>query len=323
MKNVKIVSTGQYTPDNIVTNFDLEKIVDTSDEWIRSRTGISKRRIAVDEDNSQIAFKAAKNALDKAGIDPEEIDLIVLGTCSSDYHVPSTACVVQGLLGAKNAVAFDITAACSGLIYGLKIAKQFMIEPRYKKALVIGSEVLSRLLDWNDRNTCVLFGDGAAAVLLERTEEDCGIKDIDIFSDGAAGMSLTCKTRPLKNMCVDNENPLDYIKMSGADIFKFAVKVISKNVQGILDRNGLTMEDIKYIVPHQANVRIIDTAARKLKVPVDKFYVNLPEYGNTSAASIGIALNEMYEKELVQKGDKIIIVGFGGGLSWGYALVEC
>lgn len=323
MKNVKIIATGQYTPDNIVTNFDLEKLVDTNDEWIRTRTGISKRRISDGEDNTDLAFKAAKSALDKQGIDPLEIDLIIVATCSSNYHVPSTACVVQSLLGAKNAVAFDITAACSGLIYGLKIAKQFMSEGRYKKSLVIGSEVLSRLINWEDRNTCVLFGDGASAVVLEQTEEDLGIKDIDIFSDGASGMSLTCKTRPLNNMSIQSEEELDYIKMTGADIFKFAVKVITKNVQGILERNGLNMEDIKYIVPHQANIRIIETAAKRLKTPLEKFYTNLSEYGNTSAASIGIALNEMYEKGLVEKGDKIIIVGFGGGLSWGYALVEC
>ncbi|MCM1992311.1 beta-ketoacyl-ACP synthase III [Oceanirhabdus seepicola] len=322
MKNVKIIATGQYTPDNIVTNFDLEKIVETSDEWIESRTGISKRRISDGEDTSQLAFKAGKNALDKNSILPEDIDLIIVATCSPDYHVPSTACVVQGLLGAHNAVAFDITAACSGLIYGMKIAKQFMMEERYKKALVIGSEVLSRIIDWKDRNTCVLFGDGASAVVLEQTDENIGIKDIDIYSDGAAGMALTCKTRPLRNLCVESDEELDHIQMSGSDIFRFGVKVIAKNVKDVLERNNLTINDIKYIVPHQANTRIIETAARKLKVSSDKFYTNLSEYGNTSAASIGIALNEMMEKNLIQRGDKFIMVGFGGGLSWGYALVE-
>ncbi len=322
MKNVKIIATGKYTPNNIVTNFDLEKIVETSDEWIESRTGISKRRISNGEDTSQLAFKAAKNALDKKGILPEDIDLIIVATCSPDYHVPSTACIVQGLLGAHNAVAFDITAACTGLIYGLKIAKQFMMEARYKKALVIGSEVLSRLLDWKDRNTCVLFGDGASSVVLEQTDENIGIKDIDIYSDGAAGMSLICKTRPLRNLYVESDEELDHIQMSGSDIFRFAVKVIAKNITDVLERNNITMNDIKYIVPHQANTRIIETAARKLKVSSDKFYTNLSEYGNTSAASIGIALNEMMEKNLIQRGDKFIMIGFGGGLSWGYALVE-
>lgn len=321
MKEVKILSFGSYVPERIVTNEELMSVVETTDEWISSRTGIKERRISEGDNTSDLAYKAAKMALERANIRPEDIDLIVLATTSPDNFTPATACVVQGLLGASKAFCFDINAACSGFLFALNTASQFIKTGQCKNALVIGAEVLSKIVDWTDRNTCVLFGDGAGAVVITASDVP-GILSVHSGSDGSKGMVLTCPAAPLTNMLLKDEATKCYIAMNGKEVFKFAARVIPDSVVRVLTETNLTLEDIKYIVPHQANMRIIESAAKKLGVGIDKFYINLHKFGNTSSASIPIALNEMYENGLLSKGDKIIAVGFGGGLTWGAALIE-
>jgi 3-oxoacyl-[acyl-carrier-protein] synthase III len=322
MNFVKIIGTGRYTPENIVTNNDIAEFLDTSDEWIRTRTGISERRISKNENVGELGLKASKEALKKAGLDGSELDLIIVATTAPDYYMPNIASRLQKDLGAKKAVGFDITAACSGLIFALKTAKQFMQDDKYENVLIVGTEVLSKIVNWQDRNTCVLFGDGASALVLKRDENKNGVISVDIGSDGEKNEVLTCKARNINN-CLNSEgNEIDFIDMNGKEVFKFAVNIIHKSVDKILRENNLTKEDIKYVVPHQANIRIIQFAAKKLGIEMEKFYVNLDRYGNTSSASIGIALDEMVDKNMLQKGDKIVLVGFGGGLSWGAALIE-
>lgn len=321
MKKAKISGVGCFYPDNIVTNDDLAKIVDTSDEWIHKRTGIRKRRLSAGENTSDLAVMAARNAIENAGLTPKDIDLIVLATTSPDFLTPSTAAVVQGKIGALNAACFDILAACSGFIYGLKIGKSFIESGAYKKVLIIGAEVLSKILDWNDRNTCVLFGDGAGAAVLEETE-DRGIETVHIGTYGEKADLLTCKSHPLNNPYYKEDiDTFDKISMDGREVFKFATNIIPEQVNLILKENDLKIEDIKYIIPHQANLRIIESAAKKLNVSMDKFYVNLDEYGNTSAACIPICMDEMNRRGLLNNGDKIITVAFGGGLTFGAALI--
>ena len=321
MKKAKISGVGCYYPDNIVTNDDLAKIVDTSDEWIHKRTGIRKRRLSTGENTSDLAVMAAKNAIKNAGLTPEDIDLIVLATTSPDFLTPSTAAIVQGRIGAKNAACFDILAACSGFIYGLKIVKSFIESGAYKKVLIIGAEVLSKILDWNDRNTCVLFGDGAGAAVFEAAEES-GIETVNIGTYGDKADLLICKSHPLNNPYYKEDmDTFGKISMDGREVYKFATNIIPEQVNLILKENNLKIEDIKYIIPHQANLRIIETAAKKLNVSMDKFYVNLNEYGNTSAACIPICMDEMNRHGLLNNGDKIITVAFGGGLTFGAALI--
>lgn len=321
MKEVKILSFGSYVPERIVTNDDLTSVVETSDEWISSVTGIRERRISEGDNTSDLAAKAAKIALERANLNPEDIDLIVLATTSPDNFTPATACMVQGILGAVNAFCFDMNAACSGFLFALNVASQFIKTGQCKTALVIGAEVLSKIVDWTDRNTCVLFGDGAGAVVITASETP-GILSIHLGSDGSKGMVLTCPAAPLSNLFLKDETTKCYVKMNGREVFKFAVRIIPDSVERVLRETNLTLADVKYIVPHQANLRIIEFAAKKLQLDIDKFYVNLDKFGNTSAATIPIALNEMYEKGLLLKGDKIIAVGFGGGLTWGAALIE-
>lgn len=322
MKEVKIIGTGRYTPERIMTNDDLSKIVDTTDEWISSRTGIKERRISEGENTSDLGAKAALMALEKAGLMPEDIDLIVLSTSSPDALSPSTAVFVQKKIGAFNAACFDISAACAGFIYALNIASQFIKTGQSKAALVIGAEVLSKVTDWTDRNTCVLFGDGAGAAVLVPSEEK-GITSIFNGADGRKAEFLNISCVPVRNPLVVPEN--DYgvrISMDGKEVFRFASSIMPEAIDKVLKDTGYSLDDIKYIVPHQANYRIIDYAARKLGLPEDKFYLNLQKYGNTSAASIPIALDEMVEKKLLNKGDKIILVAFGAGFTWSVALVE-
>jgi 3-oxoacyl-[acyl-carrier-protein] synthase III len=322
MKEVKIASIGSYVPENIMTNDDLSKIVDTNDEWISSRTGIRQRRISKGENTSDLGYNAAINALKKANMTAEEIDLIVVATSSPDSLSPSTAVYIQAKLGAFNAACFDISAACSGFIYALNVASQFIKTGQSKNALVVGAEVLSKVTDWTDRNTCVLFGDGAGAAVLIPSEEK-GIASIFNGADGRKIESLTLGCVPVRNPFVKLENPLDLkISMDGKEVFRFASGIILEAIDKVLKDTGYSLDDIKYIVPHQANYRIIDFAARKLGAAEDKFYVNLQNYGNTSAASIPIALDEMVEKGLLSKGDKIILVAFGAGFTWSVALVE-
>lgn len=319
----KIVATGAGLPEQVITNDDLAKIVDTSDEWISQRTGIRERRISQGENLSVLASKAASQILERAGVSPEDIDLIIIATCTADYGTPCLACQVQKEIGAKQAVAFDVTAACSGFLFAASVADKFIRCGVYKNALVIGGELLSKILDWTDRSTCVLFGDGAAGVLLERTEGDDGIIMEELGSKGDMYEVLTDGYTPASNAFNDVE-PLtkqDFVHMDGREVFKFATKKIVESVNRVMDKAGITSEDVKYFVPHQANARIVEVAARKLDVPLEKFYMNIEKFGNTSSASIPTALNEMNEKGLLQKGDKIILCGFGGGLSWGTLLL--
>lgn len=322
MNHVQIAGTGSYVPQKIMTNEDLEKIVDTSDEWISSRTGIRQRRISEGEDTSSLATKAALKALEDAQMSADEIDLIIVSTVSQDTFTPSVSCLVQVEIGAKNASCFDITAGCSGFVYGINIATQFMNTGYYKNILVIGAEVLSKLINWKDRNTCVLFGDGAGAVVLKASDTE-GIISVYMGAKGDVN-------RYLEIPAIDVVNPFSnksecrpsYVKMNGLEIFKFATRVVRKSFKNVLENTSYSLDDIKYIIPHQANYRIIEHVAQKAKIDINKFYLNLDKYGNTSSASIGIALDEMNRKGLLKKDDKVIMVGFGGGLTWGAILLN-
>lgn len=322
MNSVKIIGTGSYAPKRIVTNDDLSKIVDTSDEWISSRTGIKERRITEGEDTSNLAAKAALNAVKDSGVSPLDIELIIVATTSPDSFTPSTACLVQAHIGADNAVCFDIAAACSGFIFALNTAEQFIKNGTYKTALVIGAEVLSKILDWSDRSTCVLFGDGAGAAVLQASHEK-GILSVHIGSDGNKAEFLKCPAVRVSNPFTnDIEEAASTVSMNGREIFKFATRVIPKAVEEVLLPLSYSLDDIKYIIPHQANMRIIEAAAKKMDIDINKFFINLDKYANTSAATIPIALDEMAKKRLLVRGDKIILVGFGGGLTFGSALIE-
>jgi len=321
MYQVEIAGTGSYVPDHRVTNEDISKIVMTSDEWISERTGIKERRISKKENTTEMAAEAALKALEKAGMLPEEIDLIIVATATPDYFFPSTACLVQKSIGALRAAAFDISAACSGFIYALSIGRQFIRTGMYKTALIIGSEVLSKVTDWQDRNTCVLFADGAGAAVLKRGNE--GIISEIIGSDPSGSENLVCPALALRNEFTGEVKPaLNYISMNGREIFKFAVKIIPECILKLLEDTGYSLNDIKTIIPHQANVRILDAAAKKLNINKDRFFVNIHKYGNTSGASIPLALDEMAVRGLIQRGDLFIIVGFGAGLTYGAQLIR-
>lgn len=319
----KITATGACVPDMVITNDDMAKIVDTSDEWISSRSGIRRRHFSQGENTSDIAAKAAEMIIKKAGINPLDIELLIVATVSADYTTPSTSCLVQSKIGAENAVAFDIGAACSGFIFGLSIADKYIKSGIYKNAVVIGAEVLSKYLDFEDRGTCVLFGDGAAGVLLQATEERTGILAEEIDSDGAKGMALTGGYSPAGNAFNHIEKTAKRdLYMDGRAIFDFATRNVPKSVKKLLDNAQFNADDLDFVLPHQANSRIVEIISRKLKVPMDKFYMNMDEYGNTSSASIPIALNEMTEKGLIKSGDIGVLTGFGAGLTWGSMLVK-
>jgi 3-oxoacyl-[acyl-carrier-protein] synthase-3 len=322
MNEVQIIGTGSYAPLNIMTNHQIAELVDTSDEWITSMTGIKERHISQGENTSDLATQAALEALKDAKINPKDIDLIILASTSPDQFVPATACIVQGNIGADNAMAFDISAACTGFIFALNIGMQFLRTGQCKRALIIGAEVLSKIVDWTDRNTCILFGDGAGAAVIEAGSKK-GVISVNSASEGSKFGLLTCPTVDVKNTFIKgNENFKGTIDMDGKEIFRFAVNIIESSIDRILKENNYTLEDIKYVVCHQANFRIIDFVVKRLKADKDKFYVNLDRYGNTSAASIAIALDEMNKKDLLKAGDKIILVGFGGGLTYGASLIE-
>lgn len=287
-------------------------------------SGIRERRISTGEDTSSLAAKAAFNALEDGNVNPLDIDLIIVATTSPDAFTPSTACLVQAEIGAENATCFDISAACSGFIYALNIATQFIKSDSAKTALIIGAEVLSKILDWKDRSTCVLFGDGAGAAILKSSEEK-GIVSIYTGSDGKNGKeSLKCPAVQVQNPYVKiaKNDVKSFVSMNGKEIFRFAAKIIPKGIDEVLKNTNYTLDDIKYIVPHQANIRIIEFAAKRLGVEMNKFFINLDKYGNTSAATIPLALDEMVKAKLLNKGDKIILVGFGGGLTFGSVLIE-
>jgi 3-oxoacyl-[acyl-carrier-protein] synthase-3 len=320
----KIISTGAYVPQRIVKNDELTKMVDTNDEWITSRTGIKQRRISSGEKTYQMAAKAAKEAIENAGIEKEEIDMIVLATISPDFFMPSTANLVQAELGLDDIPSFDVTAGCTGFVYALQIADQFIKSKQSKTILVIGVEVLSKVVDWSDRNTCVLFGDGAGAVILKSSSQE-GIICTYTGSQGDLKELLTLPAVPLKNPFLDvpnNNGRPSNISMSGKEIFQFAIRIMIKSISQVLNKSNLSIDDIDYIVPHQANIRIIDYVARKLKVERGKFIINLDHFGNTSSASVPLALDEAYKKKTFRPGDRIIMVAFGGGLTWGSALLN-
>lgn len=317
--NVGISGVGSYVPENRVTNEDLSKIVETSHEWIVERTGIHERRVlSEDKATSDTATIAATKALEDAKLEPEDIDLIIVATVTADYALPSTACIVQKNIGAIKAAAFDINAGCSGFVYGLTLGESFIKSGIYEKILVIGAETLSRIVDWQDRNTCVLFGDGAGACILERCEEGFGILSSELGSDGSNGEVLIQPAGgskfPASQETLDKR--LHYIKMDGKEVFKFAVRVMEKASMNALEKANLELKDLDFLIPHQANTRIIDSAAKKLKLGKDKIYVNLNKYGNMSSASIPVALDEAIKEKRIKKGDNVLLVAFGAGLTW-------
>lgn len=326
MFSSKIIGFESYTPKNLITNDMLSKIVETSDEWIYTRTGISTRHISTEENTSDFATKVAQKLIEKANISKDDIDILIVATITPDFITPSTACIVQGQIGATNALAFDINVACSGFVYALSVADKFLKSGMYKNALVIGAETLSKLVDWQDRGTCVLFGDGAGGVLLTATEEQNGILAEDLKADGTCFKAITGGKLNVKNPFVQNDTQTEqndfYLQMNGRDVFNFATKTVPKSIEAVLQKANLTLDDIKYIVPHQANYRIVETVAKKLKTNLDKFYLNLKTYGNTSAASIPIALADMYKNDMLKKGDKIIVTGFGAGLTWASMIMQ-
>ena len=325
MTRSKIVSTGAYLPEKVLKNSDLEKMVDTSDEWITERTGIRERRIAdKNQTASDLACEASKRAIERAGLKAEDIDLIIVATVSGDMPFPSTACFLQNKLGALNAAAFDINAACSGFLYALTIADNFIKSGRHRKVLVVGTEVLSKVTDWDDRATCVLFGDGAGAVILEPTDEDRGILSTHINSDGRMWELLYLPGGGSRNpsSCDSVGQKLHYIKMKGNETFKAAVRTLEELVIKTLAENNLDSSQLSLLIPHQANLRIIQATADRLKIPMEKVIVNLDKFGNTSAASIPIALDEAVVNGRVKSGDYVLLEAFGGGLTWASALIK-
>lgn len=314
--NAHIIGTGSMLPKKVVTNFDLAEHMDTSDEWIVSRTGIRERHIATDETAADLASGAAKKALENAGVAAEEIELLIVATLSADHATPSLACEVQSAIGAVNAVAFDLNAACSGFVFGLNTAQAFIRAGIYKKALVIGAEVLSKIMDWTDRGTCILFGDGAGAAVIEASETS-GIQDFVQFSDGAKGGALVVETRPIRNLFVNKEYEQEFVKMDGQEVFKFAVKRVAESIDMLLEKNKVAAADVDHYVLHQANARIIQTVAKHLGESLDKFPMNMDHCGNTSGASVPILLDEINRAGLLKAGDRIVMSGFGGGLTWG------
>lgn len=319
MKNVRIIGTGSYAPEHIVTNDDLSSFIDTSDEWISSRTGIKERRISTGETTTDLSVEAAKRAIDASGIDANEIDLIIVATITPDNFTPATACEVQREIGATKAMAFDLSAACSGFVFSLNMATQYIKAGAAKTALVIGAEVLSKIADWDDRSSCVLFGDGAGAAVIARTEEK-GIENFHCRSLGESSEYLTCHAKELENHYVKIESD-KYLRMNGQEVFKFAITSVPECIKEVIDESNYQLNEVDHFILHQANTRIIKSIAKRLKVDESKFYMNIQNYGNTSAASIPIALDEMYKNNTLKKGDKVVIAGFGGGLTYGAGLI--
>ncbi|MBP1156050.1 MULTISPECIES: beta-ketoacyl-ACP synthase III [unclassified Paenibacillus] len=317
---VGIIGTGKYVPERVLTNQELEQMVDTNDEWIVTRTGIRERRVAAPEQaSSDLAYEASLQALKSAGITAEQIDLIVVATVTPDMAFPSTACILQEKLGAKKAAAFDLSAACTGFIYGLANAANFIATGTYKYALVVGAECLSRITDYTDRNTCILFGDGAGAVVLGVVPEGRGFKSFELGADGTGGQLLKVPGGGSRYPATPQslEGKQHFIFMAGAEVFKFAVRVMGSAAEEALRKAGMDKSEVDLLVPHQANIRIIQSALNRLNLSEDKCMINLDKYGNVSAASIPIALAEAVESGRVKEGNKLVLVGFGGGLTWG------
>ncbi|MDE7476587.1 MAG: ketoacyl-ACP synthase III [Lachnospiraceae bacterium] len=327
---IRITGTGSALPEKRVTNFDLEKLVETSDEWIQKRTGIAERRISNGETVSDLAAEACKKALEMAGKSADEVDLILVATCSPELLLPCCACQVQSIIGASGAVAFDLNAACSGFLFALNTAHAYLQTGIYKNALVVGSEVLSKLIDWKDRGTCILFGDGAGAAFVEASAEDivydngrkAGMECMVQGSDGTKGMVLSCEERAVHNAFIaekQTENP--YVQMDGQEVYKFATKQVPSCIQEALDKAGLTTDDVDWFVLHQANVRIIESVAKRLKADLSKFPMNINQVGNMSSATIPVLLDECNRSGKIKKGDRLVLSGFGAGLTYGASVM--
>lgn len=321
MKNIKLLSSGYALAEHCISNADLERVVETSDEWITQRTGIKSRYVSSHENTSDLGFRAAKDAIQKANIDAKEIDLIIVATITPDHFTPSTACLIQEKLGLNDChvMAFDISAACSGFIYAMHVASSML--GQYKCALVIGSETLSKIIDWRDRNTCVLFGDGAGALLLKHEEN---VKNIQFYAQSigdakgtlqASGVNLNA---PLQN----SDKNFGYMQMDGSEVFRFAIKAMEDAIVKVLEQANVSLEEIDLIIPHQANIRIIRNVAKRMKLAEDKFYINLDKFGNTSAASIAIGLAQASEEGKLKAGMKLVLVGFGAGFTYAASYIE-
>ena len=326
IRPVAIAGTGKYVPEKVLTNADLQRMVDTNDAWIVERTGIKERRIAAeDEATSDLAIKAGLDALQNAGIKAEDLDLIIVATVTPDMAFPATACFVQKALGAPKATCFDVSAACSGFLYGMELARQFIATGSAEKALVIGADKLSAIIDWTDRNTCVLFGDGAGAAVLQPASEGSGeILSVYSGSNGSLDEILNVPGGGSRQpLTADNiGSKINTMKMAGREVYRHAVQTMMSAAKEAIARAGLTPDDIECFIPHQANLRIIETIADKLHVPMDRFFVNLQAYGNTSAAAVAIALDEAQRSGRIKRGDHILMVVFGGGLTWASSVVR-
>jgi 3-oxoacyl-[acyl-carrier-protein] synthase-3 len=314
----RIVGTGSYLPEKVLTNRDLEKMVDTSDEWIRTRSGIRERHIAADgEVASDLAYAAATRAIDSAGLTPADIDLVIVATTTPDMVFPSTACILQSKLGIGGCPAFDVQAVCSGFVYALNIANMFICSGQAKRALIVGAEVYSRILDWTDRTTCVLFGDGAGAVVLGASDEP-GILASKSHADGSYSDKLSVPGW----VCGGKTTGSPFVQMDGGSVFKFAVRVFEEVAHEVLDAAGLTIADVDWFIPHQANIRIMEASARKLNLPLDRLISTVERHGNTSAASIPLALDESVSAGRIKRGDTLLLEGVGGGFTWGGVLLR-
>lgn len=325
MRRARIVGTGSYVPEKILSNFDLEKFLDTNDEWIVTRTGIRERRIAAEGENtSDLATRAAQRALEMAGIKGEEVDLIVVGTITGDFPWPATACLVQNNLGARGAAAFDVSAACSGFVYALDAAVRRIESGVSRTAVVIGAEILSRVVDWEDRNSCILFGDGAGAVVLQAQEGDAGVLSTHLHADGSCWELLYQpgfgSRHPASEAGIRERLP--FLKMQGNEVFKVAVRSLSEVAQEALDANGLSAADLALFIPHQANRRILEATAKRVGVSDEQVYINVDRFGNTSGASIPIALDEANRAGRIKPGDFVLLDAFGGGFTWAAALLR-
>ncbi|MBR4748833.1 MAG: ketoacyl-ACP synthase III [Abditibacteriota bacterium] len=322
---IAVLGMGKALPEKVLTNADLEKMVDTSDEWISSRTGIKERRICPEGmAASDLAVDAARQAMERSGSRPEDIDLVIVATITPDYTLPSVACLVQDRLGLSRAAAFDLKAACSGWVYSVSCAFGFIRSGFYKRILVIGSDLISRIMNWTDRSSCVLFGDGCGAAVIGEHAGEYGLIDFDMGSDGSGAGYLYIpeggSRRPMTQEGLASYR--NKIVMAGQEVFKFAVKIQSDTLNKLFHRNNITAQDVDLFIPHQANIRIIESAAKRLRIPMDKFFVNLDKYGNTSGASIPIALCEAWEQGRIKKGDLVAVCGFGAGLTWASGLMR-
>ena len=327
---IRITGTGSMLPEKIVTNFDMAEIVETSDEWIRERTGIVERRISTGDTVATLSAKACKSALEMAGKSAEDVDLILGATCSPEMLLPCCACQVQDIIGASHAVAFDLNAACSGFLFALNTAQAYMQAGVYKNALVVGSEVLSKIVDWTDRSTCVLFGDGAGAAFVEASEEDIvcdngrkvGMESMVQGADGAKGMVLSCAERALDNAFITEKQTVNpYVQMNGQEVYKFATRQVPACINDALNKAGLTVDDVDLFVLHQANVRIIESVAKRLKADISKFPMNLDRVGNMSSATIPVLLDELNRGGKIKRGDRLVLSGFGAVLTYGASVL--